>query len=169
MITQNYLKELLHYNPDTGLFTRLTSRGGAKAGAVAGGKHHSGYISIQVDGKLYAAHRLAWLYQFGHWPTDQLDHINGVCHHNAIANLRQATRSQNGQNTKMYNSNTSGFFGVSYYKASGKWLAKIKIGGKRKQLGYFNTPEEASEAYLKAKAIYHTFQPIPREAAYATV
>lgn len=163
MITLSRLKELLHYCQETGLFVRLVSTSSnAKVGDVAGRKHSRGYWHIGIDGKDYLAHRLAWLYMTGAWPTNQIDHINGVRDDNRISNLRGATNAENQQNTALRDDNTSGFMGVSWFRERGKWHARITIAGKDKHLGYFDTPEDAHEAYLTAKAAHHRFQPVMR-------
>jgi len=139
--------ELLDYNPDTGIFTRRVSRGSQLAGSVAGTKHVNGYICIQIDGKIYLAHRLAWLLSHGFIPSE-IDHINLIKDDNSIVNLRPATRQEIGRNTGKRVNNTSGFKGVSFHKASGKWNARAQdANGKRSHLGYFPTPEAASVAY----------------------
>lgn len=158
-LTQQRLKELLSYDPETGLFINLTQRRPqAKIGSVAGCKHYSGYIHIKIDNKKYMAHRLAWLYVYGEMPKKELDHINEIKDDNRIVNLRLATHKENGQNVSSPRiDNNSGFRGVSWDKKAKKWCAQIGINGKYKNLGYFVTPEEAYEAYLKAKRKIHTF------------
>lgn len=162
MLTQSRLKELLHYCPDTGVFTWQRARQGVRVGCVAGGIGGEGYRSIRVDGRNYLAHRLAWLYVYGEWPKDQIDHINGVKDDNRIANLREATNAENNQNLAMRSSNKSGFVGVHWHSRDRKWHANIRINMKRKFLGRFNTPESAHAAYLAAKAELHTFNPTVR-------
>jgi hypothetical protein len=159
MLTQERLKELLHYDPDTGIFINLTQRRGrAKKGAVAGTKNPKGYIIIMIDGKFYYAHRLAWFYFYGEFPEGFLDHKNQNPSNNRICNLRLATTQENAQNISNPRiNNKSGFRGVSWYKSTNKWLAHITINRKVKHLGYFDTPEEAHEAYLNAKREIHIF------------
>ena len=159
MLSQQRLKELLEYNQETGLFTNRVQRNShAKKGGVAGTKTKYGYISIQIDKKLYLAHRLAWLYVYGEFPEKSLDHINEIKDDNRLVNLRLATRQENGHNISILRiTNKSGFIGVSWNKKPKKWLASIAINGKNKHLGLFNTPEEASEVYLKAKRELHPF------------
>lgn len=159
MLTQERLKELLSYDPDTGVFTNRVQRTGpGKKWSVAGSKTKEGYISIQIDGKKYQAHRLAWIYVYGNITEKSIDHANETKEDNRIVNLRMATRQENGQNISSRQiNNTSGFRGVSWNKSSKKWVSQIVIKRKKKHLGYFNTAEEASEVYLKAKRKFHTF------------
>lgn len=162
MITQSRLKELLHYDPDTGVFTWLVSRQRIRCGDVAGCIRSDGYRKIGVVGKPYQAHRLAWLYMTGSWPKDGTDHRNGVKDDNRWDNLREATQCENNQNMAIPSTNTSGFMGVSWDAQAGKWKAAIGIAGRVKNIGRFTTPEAAHAAYLSAKAETHTFQPTPR-------
>ena len=159
MLTQEHLKELLHYDPDTGIFTNLTQRANAvKIGSVAGAKKPSGYIYISVDNKLYRLHRLDWLYVYGEFPEKSLDHINEIKDDNSIINLRLATRQENAQNISSPQlNNTSGFRGVSWNKGVKKWTAAININGRKKHLGVFDTAEEAHECYVKFKKQNHPF------------
>ncbi len=158
LITQEYLKTILKYNPETGDFkwvklNKFASR--IQIGDIAGCLTNNGYISIQINGKLYPAHRLAWLYMTGSWPEFDIDHIEGINipFFNKFSNLRDTNR--NNWNRVDNKNNTSGFRGVSFHKPTGKWRARIKVNGINKHLGYFNTPEEASAAYEAAKLIYH--------------
>lgn len=163
-MTSEELKELLHYDPETGVFTwKVGRKGKAQAGSVAGCVGPQGYIRIKIKNKIYLAHRLAWFYTYGRWPIWQLDHINGIRHDNSSSNLREATQSENSQNSKKRTDNTSGYTGVSIRKGTDKWRAYINIKGKRTYIGDYITPELAYKAYLKAKANLHKFQPIPRE------
>lgn len=159
MFTQSHLKELLHYDPETGVFTWAVSRSGVRIGDVAGCLKRNGYRYIGVDGRDYLAHRLAWLYMTGLWPADQIDHINGVKDDNRLVNLREATHLQNHQNRALDVKNTSGFLGVSWHRVTEKWRAYISVGGQQKHLGLFTRPEDAYAAHLTAKAELHTFNP----------
>lgn len=158
-ITQKRLQELLSYDPKTGLFINLTQRSGnAKKGNVAGCVHPKGYIAIVLDGKKYLAHRLAWLYVYGNFPEKDLDHVDETPSNNRISNLRLATNQENQHNRSNPSiNNKSGFRGVSWGKKLQKWRARIKLNETYKHLGYFNTAEEAYEAYLTAKRLYHPF------------
>lgn len=160
-LTQERLKELLSYDPETGVFVWVKRTGNQYTiGMVAGCLHWKGYLRIQIDRKKYFAHRLAWLYITGVFPPNETDHINRNRADNRFVNLREVTGSQNQHNSNKSLSNTSGFKGVSYHTHSKKWHAYIKLNHARKHLGYFSTPEEASAAYLAAKPIYHPTAPI---------
>lgn len=161
-LTAARLRELLHYDPETGVFTNRVVRPRTVLGAVAGGHDSYGYITISVDVRRYLAHRLAWLYVYGEWPSKNLDHINGVRDDNRIANLREATQAQNLQNRAAASIGRSGVLGVGWDSSRKKWVASIKHQGKARHLGRFSTVEGAQAAYLAAKAQLHTFQPTTR-------
>jgi len=126
--------------------------GSAKANTEARSKSLDewGYIRIRVKGKRYRAHRLAWFYVHGIWPTNQIDHINGNKEDNRIANLRDVPQTHNQWNSFRRRDNTSGYKGVRWHKASKKWSTSIRINGKNEWLGTYSTPEKAHEAYCKA-------------------
>jgi hypothetical protein len=160
-ITLERLRELLSYDDLTGEFRWAVSRGPNSAGSIAG-TNSDGYRQIKVDGVLYKSHRLVWFWAHGEWPAEHIDHRNGIRNDNRIVNLRQATPSQNMQNVGKYANNTSGLTRVSWHKQRKKWRADIKLSGRQKFLGYFDSQEEAHDAYLAAKAEMHDFQPAPR-------
>lgn len=148
-LTPERLREVLHYDPDTGVFTW---RSGPAQGRVAGWLEtgpRTGYIRIEIDGRAYMAHRLAYLYVTGEWPS-RLDHIDNDKTNNRFANLRIATASQNAANRRKPRNNSSGYKGVSFYKKTGKWVAYIRHNYRHKTLGYFDTPEAAHAAYCAA-------------------
>jgi hypothetical protein len=157
ILTQEELKEQLHYNPETGIFTRLVSNSNrVKTGSIAGGVDKStGYIRISVNGKLHYAHRLAFLFMDGKFPLEQVDHANGVCDDNRWLNIRHASCSENLRNVGLRADNTSGYRGVSFYKARGKYEAYCNTGGKRTKLGYHDTAESAYEAYKAFAKLSH--------------
>jgi hypothetical protein len=159
--------ELLEYDPVLGVLrwrAGAESFGNRRRGVTAGSRSNSnGYVHIRIDLVPYLAHRLAWLVQTGSWPTKTVDHRNGVRHDNRWDNLREATPVEQGQNIKKHVDNTSGFVGVSFDRTKGKWRAAIGVNLRQVFLGYFDTPEEASAAYLAAKAQHHTFQPSLRK------
>lgn len=159
MLTQSRLREVLEYQPETGIFIRISGYQ-KRIGKVAGRVHPKrGYREIHIDGKLYYAHRLAWLYMTGEWPKDEVDHKNHIRDDNKWSNLRDVTASVNQQNRIACQKNSkSGFLGVKKHERckSRPWQAQIKSNGKILSLGYFSTPEEAHEAYINAKRIYHS-------------
>ena len=155
-LTQKRLKELLCYDPDSGIFTHKVYRGNqVLAGSIAGRPSGDGHLSTQIDGKEYLLHRLAWLYIHGCFPPHQIDHRNLMKADNRWGNLRLATNSQNSMNKGKQSNNTSGYKGVSFNKPSKKWQARITVNGKRHYLGYFKSVECAGKAYAKAAKILH--------------
>jgi hypothetical protein len=154
-LTVERLREVLDYNPDTGVFLRRLGNGrGMKAGDIAGWVDSAGYRRICVDGRIYSAHRLAWLYVHDRWPVGDLDHRHGKEAGNGIANLREVSESENMQNQRRaQRHNKTGLLGVSpYYR---KFRAAITVDGKQNYLGYFETAELAHAAYLEAKRRLH--------------
>ena len=157
IVTAERLRELISYNPETGVFTRLVGRrGGGKVGDIVGSINGSGYVRICVDYRSYQGHRLAWLYVHGVWPIDQIDHINGQRDDNRICNLRDVTRAQNMRNQRRPSvNNSSGFLGVSWSKEKLSWVAQITINGRTRSLGKYSDPAVAHQVYLKAKRELH--------------
>jgi len=157
-LTQDRLKELLHYDPDTGLFTRMkTVSGNSKKGTFAGRINAHGYVQISVDYTRHSGHRLAWLYVYGEFPPGDLDHINRDRSCNQIANLRLCTRSGNNQNQGFSLKNTSGFKGVTWHKGLQKWQAQIQINHKNMHLGVFGEISDAASVRRAAESKYHPF------------
>lgn len=153
MITLERAKELLDYDPETGILTWRVSRGCRRAGALAGSIGAKGYLRIGLDGNDYYAHQIGWLLHYGTWPDDQIDHRNRHEADNSIENLREATTSQNVAYAPK-KSSSSGYRGVYWKKAAGKWCAKIRVRGKMIHIGYFDDAAIAHEAY-KSAAIEH--------------
>jgi hypothetical protein len=155
MITQSELKSQIHYDSKTGLFTWLKNKSTVKVGNVAGCLKKDGYIHIKFNNKTYPAHRLSWLYVYGHMPNYYLDHINGCPSDNRITNLREATASQNSHNVKITCRNTSGIKGIYWHKKSKKWIAKVSVNKQSKYLGSFNEIELAELVINEARLKYH--------------
>lgn len=156
MLKQERLKELLNYNKSTGVFTRAkTITGNAVVGMVAGSLKKNGYVHIQIDGKCYLAHRLAWLYEYGTFPDGILDHINGNRCDNRIENIREVTSMQNCQNEMKRTNNTSGVKVVCWDKRKGNWIAKIGFMHKTIYVGNFSNIEDAKEAIMKKREELH--------------
>jgi len=152
MITHARLKSLLIYDPATGTFTWNQNRGGQTSkGSVAGCVDGNGYIVIRVDQQNYRAHRLAWLYVHGKFPTHEIDHIDGVRINNRIKNLRDVIRQENNKNRRISSNNTSGTMGVSWCARLGKWRSYVTVDLKQIHLGVFEELEDAVIARKKAE------------------
>jgi hypothetical protein len=150
------LRHLLDYNPETGEFRWLVSRGRVKAGAVAGSVNPTtGYRCIRIDGRLYQANRLAWFYMAGEWPVEQVDHRNTVPGDDRWGNLREASHAQNMRNYSKPRHNTSGVKGVYWNAGRSKWQAQIKVGSRNIYLGLFTDLDAAAAAYAAASKKYH--------------
>jgi hypothetical protein len=155
-ITAERLRELLHYDPATGLLTWLVNPSPrVRIGDVAGRVRSDGYRIVRADGQRYLAHRLAWLHVHGEWPPHHIDHINGDPSDNRFANLRPATGSQNQANARKPRTNTSGYMGVRWHTAARKWEARIRLSGRQSSLGCFDCPAEAHAAYMAAAKKYY--------------
>lgn len=155
LLTAERLRNLISYDSETGIFNWNSTGKGRRKDRCAGSSDGKGYLEICIDYQSYRAHRLAWLYVHGEWPEQQIDHINGNKKDNRISNLRTATNAQNAYNTKIRSNNTSGYKGVTLFKPTGKYAAKLRIPGKIINLGYFDTAKEAAEEYSKASKKYH--------------
>lgn len=158
MLTQERLKKLFHYDLDTGIFTRkisTSSRG--RKGNIPGTKTKEGYIRISIDHKSYMAHRLAWLYVYGEWPKDQIDHIDRVRSNNSIKNLRDVNNLVNSHNFDIKNTHSnSGYRGVHLNKKLKLYEAKISVNKISTHLGLYKNPITAHIEYLKAIKKYHS-------------
>lgn len=165
MLTQETLKELLHYDPDTGVFTWLSRNiedfseerfwkqwcvryEGEIAGCLI---KEQNYIIIGINGKIHRAHRLAWLYVTGEFPDDQIDHINHVRYDNRWCNLREATDVVNRKNQSRRKDNISGITGIHWDKSRVKWCAEITSNGVKHFLGRFECLSDAVEARKNAE------------------
>lgn len=147
MLSQSRLKEVLHYDPDTGVFTWLVKLGGRhNIGTIANSVDGKGYIRIQIDGRRYRAHRLAWFYVYGNWPKNNIDHRDRNRKNNRINNLRDRTQAENMRNTGMRPDNTSGYKGVTWDKVNQKWKAQMQVDGRMKFLGRFSKIKDAVSA-----------------------
>jgi len=154
IITQEYLKSILNYNPKTGVFTWINPKIRKDLiGKIAASIHSDGYLTIQIMKKNCKAHRLAWLYMTGEWPKEQIDHINGDRADNSFSNLREVSNQQNQFNRKVNKNNKSGYKGVSFVKRTGKWVAQINLNNKRVSLGFFESAIEASFVYEKTASL----------------
>jgi hypothetical protein len=156
MLTQRRLKQLLRYDPSTGVWWWRVSRPGVAAGKEAGHLNDKGYWVIGIDGKSYYASRLAFLYTTGKWPRHQIDHRNLNGSDDRWKNLREATQSQNSCNTRRRsNRDTCEYKGVALTSNRRRYQASIKVNGKSIYLGCRATPEKAHELYKAAAIKYH--------------
>lgn len=155
MVTQETLRELFSYEPETGLFKRLVGRKGVSAGAIAGTKTLNGYISIGIGKHKYYAHRLAWLWHHGVMPDFLIDHANGDKSDNRIDNLREADKSKNASNSRFHAKNKSGHKNVCWHKSMKKWHVQIRAAGKKYNLGFYSSLDEAAEVARSARSELH--------------
>lgn len=152
ILSQDELKHLLDYNSGTGVFTwRVKSSRKIRIGTVAGCERDDGYRVIKIVGRMFFAHRLAWLYVYGVWPKNIIDHMNGNPADNRIDNLRDVTAGENQQNQIRVK---------GYRRKRHKWQALIHIDGVTHCIGTFHSNDEAHAAYLAAKKIHHPTSPI---------
>lgn len=150
------LKRVLHYNELNGVFTWLVRRGNKKPGDIAGYTDiNIGYHMIRYKGVLYLSHRLAWFYMTGEFPTDQIDHINGVRCDNRFINLRESSNQQNNCNKTLTKANTSGVKGVYWHKSANKWSAEVLKNYKKYYLGLFDNLEDAEKAVINKRNELH--------------
>lgn len=152
-LTQEYLKSILNYDPETGTFTWKISSGKVSKGKFAGYVNSDGYTAIQKNCKHILAHRLAWLFIYGEWPKGQVDHINRIKTDNRIKNLRIADPCQNMWNSTADRSGKSGVNGVT--PSGNRWRVRIRFYRKRINIGTFDTLTEAIEARANAEIKYH--------------
>ena len=159
-LTAQRLREVLHYNPETGIFTWLVNAGRwgrIKAGTPSGSPDANGYLRSQVDGTLYYCNRLAFLYMAGRWPDGIAEHRDGVPSNNRWGNLRDVSQHTNTENRRKPTRNKrSGLpLGVSVDRRDGAIFASITVGGRWTYLGRFKSAEAAHQAYLDAKRRLH--------------
>ena len=155
MITQAELKDILSYNPKTGIFTwNKTKSNRIKIGDECGSITSLGYKITKIKGKYYSLHRLSWLYMYGEFPDGIIDHINQNRGDNRISNLRCITRAENNKNRTLQSNNKSGVNGVHWISTAKRWAAVINIEGKRIGLGWYRNKEDAIQARKEANLKY---------------
>lgn len=156
MITQEQLKSRLHYDRETGKFSwiKILNPRWANKERV-GWINDSGYWIVGLFGGQYRLHRLAWLYVYGYFPKEEIDHINGDRTDNRLCNLREANRAQNSRNLKRKTSNTSGYIGVCFCKSTGRYVVHIRINGIKKNLGRRKDIREAARLYNEFARKHH--------------
>ncbi len=154
MLTQDHLKEVLHYDEITGLFTWKTRKQGVTLGARAGWVDTDGYPRIMIDRRRYMSHTLAFLYMEGAFPKNEVDHLNHNRSDNSWVNLRKVTRVENSRNLSLNKNNTSGHTGVYWDKSSLKYKSQIKLNGDYKHLGSYPKIKDAIQARKEAEIKY---------------
>jgi len=165
-LTQERLRYLLHYDPETGVFRwRVSPCWHVPVGHVCG-PGRSGYVVVMIKGSNYNASNLAWLYMTGEWPQEGIDHKDGNPLNDRWENLRLANQSQNSANRRIASNNTSGFKGVSWSKTNQKWFAYVYVNGQRIGCGHFDDPEEAARVRNAKATLLHgefaRFDSIPK-------
>lgn len=156
-LTIERLKYWLRYDRNSGLFIRRRDvpQSRFKKGDIAGTTNKRGYVIIKIDGRLYKAHRLAWFYVYGVWPTKNIDHEDGNTSNNRIRNLRDACQAINNHNRRGANkNNASGLLGVRRTKRD-TFVAGICVDGRYIYLGTHKQADKAHAAYLSAKRELH--------------
>lgn len=153
-LTAERLRQLFHYDQNTGVVTRLIHRGNRSAGSECGYKDSDGRLYVRIGAKLYLLHRVIWMHVFGAWPSGSIDHIDGDPSNNRLCNLRDVTNSINSQNKRLPCQNNP-YLGVSLCATTGRWKARIKIDRREMWIGRFDTPEAAHAAYVAAKRVHH--------------
>lgn len=156
MVDAAQLRALFHYDPLTGDFTRLKAIDprfpvGQRVGHLAS----NGYLRFTVAGVRRTAHRLAWLYMTGEWPSGDIDHIDGLRTNNRWSNLRNVSRAVNLQNLKGAKSHNGGTRLLGAYPCGNRFTSRIQTNGRDKYLGTFATAEAAHAAYITAKRELH--------------
>ena len=156
-ITQERLKELVSYDPETGVFMRkVRTSNRVNMEKPVGTVDRYGYLWCSLDGKAFRLHRLAMIYVHGTVHNGDVDHINMDRKDNRISNLREVSRSVNMQNKEAASSNNrTGYIGVCFDSRRNKYSAQIRINGKNTHLGMFDSPDVAHAAYVKAKRNFH--------------
>jgi len=154
MITQERLKELVSYDPETGEFTNLVTRGQIKAGCRPGYvRIQDGYYVMILDGRLYLGHTVAWIYMLGTLPPDEIDHRDLDKSNNRWSNLRAATPRQNCANRRKRADSKQPYKCVTFHRK--KWRYAVVVDGKRQWSKVFDTPELAHAAYAKKAVEIH--------------
>lgn len=155
-LTAATLRSTVTYDKQTGQFLWLSSAGGVKLGALCGCVSSNGYVVFGLLGRKYRAHRLAWLYVHGVWPSETIDHIDGNRSNNAIENLRCVPQRINNQNqTRPGRANASGLLGVYWSPRLKGYMAQVSVLGKKKRRGPYKDSGRAYSAYVALKRAHH--------------
>jgi hypothetical protein len=152
ILTQEKLKTLLSYDPDTGVLTWQSKPSrGIKVGRQAGTPTSQGYLALQINKKKMLVHRAIWFYVHGVWPPEEIDHINHVRDDNRLCNLRLANRLENSHNTQKHEKNLSGHKGVAWHNRNKKWQVQMRFAGKNYYVGQFSDLQDAIQARLQTE------------------
>lgn len=164
-LTQTQVRELFDYDSENGWLIRKKTRAGNPWNKPCGHKPYAphGYGEVGIAGKAYKTHRVIWLWHYGEWPENEIDHIDQNKMDNRIENLRNVSNSENQHNSSIRKNNSTGFPGVYWHKQFKKYQAQISINNKLIYLGRFTTPEEAFLAYQLAKIELCPSSPIAQE------
>ena len=154
-ITADHLRKLLRYDPESGNLYWLVRQGRCSPGELAGAENPDRYRRVGVEGRLYLAHRLIWLWMTGEWPKAQIDHIDCNRENNKWDNLREARPSQNMANTGKQKNNSTGYKGVYLDKRDGVYYARVQFNGRAISFGRFNDPYKAHLAYVAGLTALH--------------
>lgn len=153
------VRQLIHYDPETGVFTRRTTARRWKAGMIVGIGYPDFYAAIYLDGVRILAHRVAWVYMTGEWPVDQIEHIDCDKSNTRWSNLRQSTQSENVRNCHVRRHNRSRLKGVGFRSDRAhrrkRWNSSVVLNGKKYHLGVFDCPAAAHFAYIVAADQLH--------------
>lgn len=158
IVSWERLREVLDYDPETGIFVWKVNQGKNRTAGKKAGFAFGPYWSLRVDKVQYLAHRLAWYYAHGYMPDCGIDHKDNDKRNNALFNLREGNQSLNMQNLqKCRSDNKTGYLGVCWHSRDKKYQAQIHLDGKNHFLGLYDTAEEAHQAYIEAKRKLHPF------------
>ena len=165
-ISQEELRRLFAYDPETGVVTRKVSvSANTKVGDVVGYLGNHGYFQVMISGTKYLLHRVIWRLVTGDTPPEQIDHVNHNKVDNRRLNLRLTSHPENARNQSMRSDNTSGHLGVCWNRAAQKWMAQIKVEGKTNYLGLF---DDKADAIAAREAANLRFDYHPNHGAPAT-
>ncbi|EII4275234.1 HNH endonuclease [Salmonella enterica] len=145
------IRDLIDYNSENGVLTAKVNFSGRQAGSVIGSQTWQGYYAFSLFGKKCFAHRLAWLLHYGEWPSQPIDHINGIKTDNSIRNLRLCSLSQNQFNKPTQKNNTTGVKGVYWNKRDKRYVASVQFNGKKYSAGHHKDIDSAKEAVMKLR------------------
>jgi len=156
MIDQETIKKLFHYDAESGmLLWRKGNNRNVKPWQEAKSSNGHGYYNVKIDGKSYLVHRLIWLYVYGNFPKEDIDHKNRIKNDNRLCNLRDVSRTDNCQNISLPNHNKSGHIGVSWFKSHNCWTVYVKVDKKNKWLGNYKNLDDAIAARKAGEKQYY--------------